>query len=227
MSDVAVVFGASGFLGRAVRESLELGGVGVVGATRGPGPDPTWLSTSEPGWADGLEPGSVTRVVWAQGVNAAGSILDDGPGQLAPLFEANVGYVVTSLRAMLDSGCLAPRARMVILSSVWQRTARPGKLAYVTSKAALEGLIGSLVADLGPMGLSINAVLPGVIDGPMTRAFLSEMSIATLERDTPGGHLVTAAQVASVCSWLTSPASAGVNGQSLIVDGGWERVRHV
>lgn len=227
MSDVALVFGASGFLGREVRTHLEQDGVAVVGVTRGPRPDPTWLSTSEPGWADALEPGTVARVVWVQGMNAAGSILDDGPVQLATLFEANVGYVVTSLRSMLDSGCLAPRARMVIVSSVWQRTARPGKLAYVTSKAALEGLVGSLVADLGPMGWSINAVLPGVIDGPMTRAFLSEESIARLASDTPDRHLVTAAQVAQVCAWLTSPSSAGVNGQSVAVDGGWGGVRHV
>ena len=166
-------------------------------------------------------------MVWAHGVNAEGSIKDSGVDQLQSLFEANVLFIAQTLRTLLDRDVLAPPARLVIVSSVWQNVARDRKLAYVTTKAALAGLVRSLVADLGEAGISVNAVLPGVVDTPMTREFLTLEQIQGLERDTPTGSLVTAEEVASTCAWLSGPQSSGVNGQFVNVDGGWSEVRHV
>ncbi len=227
MTDLAVVFGASGLLGSATCDRLRQDGVSVVPVTRGAGASAEWLSVQDPEWSTALAERSVARVVWAQGMNASGSILEAGPEQLAVLFEANVGYIVSTLRAMLDRDALAPGARLVVVSSIWQEVARPGKLAYVTTKSALAGLVRSLVADLGPQGFAVNAVLPGAVDSPMTRAFLSAESIDELVRSTPQRSLVSAADVASACAWLTSAQSRGVNGQFLTVDGGWSSVRHV
>jgi NAD(P)-dependent dehydrogenase (short-subunit alcohol dehydrogenase family) len=227
VNDVAVVFGASGLLGAATCERLRLDGASVIPVTRGACPSGEWLSVQDEGWAGELPQGAVTRVVWAQGMNASGSILGGGPEQLAELFEANVGFIVSTLRGLLDRDALAPAARLVVVSSIWQETARADKLAYVTTKSALAGLVRSLVADLGPRGVAVNAVLPGAVDSPMTRSFLSADSIAELEHSTPQRSLVSAADVASACAWLTSEQSRGVNGQFLTVDGGWSSVRHV
>jgi NAD(P)-dependent dehydrogenase (short-subunit alcohol dehydrogenase family) len=165
--------------------------------------------------------------VWAQGANAAGSIWDDGPAQMLDLFEANVLYVVDTLKLLLDAAAFAPGARVVVVSSVWQNVARDSKLAYATSKAAVAGLVRSLVADLGPLGISVNAVLPGVVDTPMTRQFLSSEQIQGLEAETPIGRLVSPEEVAQACVWLSSPLSSGISGQFLAVDGGWSGVRRV
>ncbi len=227
MTDRALVFGASGALGSAVCRRLEADQVDVVRVTRQAAQQPGWLSAGQPDWALHLEPRSVKRVVWAHGVNAEGSIKDSGVDQLQSLFEANVLFIAQTLRTLLDRDVLAPPARLVIVSSVWQNVARDRKLAYVTTKAALAGLVRSLVADLGEAGISVNAVLPGVVDTPMTREFLTLEQIQGLERDTPMGSLVTADEVASTCAWLSSPMSAGVNGQFVNVDGGWSEVRHV
>ena len=227
MTDRALVFGASGALGSAVCRRLEADEVEVVRVTRQAAQQPGWLSAGVPDWADSLEARSVNRVVWAHGVNAEGSIKDSGVDQLQSLFEANVLFIAQTLRTLLDRDVLAPPARLVIVSSVWQNVARDRKLAYVTTKAALAGLVRSLVADLGEAGISVNAVLPGVVDTPMTREFLTLEQIQGLERDTPVGSLVTAEEVASTCAWLSSPQSSGVNGQFVSVDGGWSEVRHV
>jgi len=227
MPERAIVFGAAGTIGSAICEQLEADSVTVVRATRSGVEVTGWVCTSHADWPDRLPQQGLSRAVWAQGANAEGSILDAGPDQLHELLEANVEYVVRTVRSLLDARALSTHARLVIVSSVWQKTARANKLAYATSKAAVGGLVRSLAADLGPLGISVNAVLPGPVDGPMTRAFLSPERIERLERSTPLQRLVSANEVARACAWLSSPDSRGVNAEFLTVDGGWSGVRDV
>jgi NAD(P)-dependent dehydrogenase (short-subunit alcohol dehydrogenase family) len=84
-----------------------------------------------------------------------------------------------------------------------------------------------MAIDMAGHGFAINAVLPGVIDTPMTRANLSAEQIARVEAETVGGLLATAQDVARAVSWLVDSQSRGVNGQSIVVDNGWSSVRHV
>jgi 3-oxoacyl-[acyl-carrier protein] reductase len=227
MSDAALVFGASGALGSAIVRRLRQDSVTVIDVSRRSSKGSASISSSVTNWARAIPPQTITRAIWAQGSNAEGSVLDSSVEQLREMFEANVVYVVETLRALLDARALAPTARLVIVSSVWQETARSRKLAYTTSKAAVAGLVRSLVADLGALGHEVNAVLPGVVDTPMTRKFLSMAQIARIERETPTGRLVTPEHVAAACAWLSDAASAGINGQFVTVDGGWSGVRGV
>ena len=80
---------------------------------------------------------------------------------------------------------------------------------------------------MAPSGLSINAVLPGVIDTPMTRANLSAEQIANIEKDSLGGYLANPGNVAQTISWLLSEDSAGLTSQFITVDNGWTINRHV
>lgn len=227
MNERAIVFGASGALGAGVCETLESEGVEVIRATRNRQVATGWLSTADAHWAEGLEARSINRVIWAQGANAEGSIHDQGVAQLEELFEANVMFIARTLETIINRKALTPEARIVIVSSVWQNTARERKLAYVTTKASLAGLVRALAIDLGPDGISVNAVLPGVVDTPMTREFLTEKQIDNLKNETPTGQLVGIEDVARTCVWLSSPSSSGVNGQFICVDGGWSGARYV
>ena len=116
---------------------------------------------------------------------------------------------------------------MVVLSSVWQSLSRTNKFSYSVSKAAVEGLVNSFIADYSAQGYAMNAVLPGIVDSPMTRANLSENQIKKIENETPSQYLVSASNVAKVVSWLSSPDSAGVNGQFIRVDNGWSHIRAI
>ncbi len=227
MTDCAVVFGAGGSLGSAICRHLDADQVKVFRVTRKKFQHPGWLSMTDPKWTDQLQPRAVNRVIWAHGINAEGGILDSGVEQLQTLFEANVLFIAKTLRELLDRDSLARPARLVVVSSVWQYMARDRKLAYATTKSALSGLVRSLVADLGSFDISINAVLPGVVDTPMTREFLTEEQIHRLEGDTPTGNLVKPEEVANLCVWLSSSMSSGVNGQFVSVDGGWSNIRYV
>jgi 3-oxoacyl-[acyl-carrier protein] reductase len=224
--ELGLVFGASGVLGSAVAAKFSEVGIDVLRASRRNGSHAEIVIDGS-NWVSSLQASSVTRVVWAQGRNAAGALGPESPREMVSLFEANVVFVAETLQQLLSVQALHASASLVVVSSVWQHLARSNKLAYTTSKASLGGLVRALAADLGPTGLRINAVLPGVVDSTMTRAFLTEDEMQTIVDGTPNGQLVTADQVADVCLWLTSPQSSGINGQSLTVDGGWSVYRSI
>jgi NAD(P)-dependent dehydrogenase (short-subunit alcohol dehydrogenase family) len=131
------------------------------------------------------------------------------------------------MRYLLSSRLLNPASSLVLVSSVWQDLSRKNKFSYSVSKASLEGLVNSVLADFSENGLRINAVLPGVIDTPMTRANLTDQQIETIENQTPSGKLVSANQLAKVIAWLLSEESLGINGQFINVDNGWSNVRSI
>ncbi len=221
----AIVFGASGVLGAACVSELERSGVRVtVFSHTKIRSDATELDNA---WLHGVPLKSVSQVVWAQGLNVGGGIREAALADVDELFDANVRFIITTLRSLLDGGFLSESCRLVILSSVWQDLARQKKMAYVVSKAAIAGLVRSLVADLGPEGIAVNAVAPGVIDTPMSRANLTGAQFDAFIEATPQGSLCTPVDVARVVRWLASSDSQGVNGVTIRVDGGWGEVRYV
>lgn len=222
----SAVFGASGTLGRAVARRLAGAGQ-VVRLTRSRSADALWTSTSDPHWAEHFCGTQFNRVVWAQGANASGGIAQGASRDLKALFSANVEYIVDTLEALLSVGAVASGSSLCIVSSVWQLVARDSKLAYVTTKAAAGGLVRSLAADLGPQGVRVNAVLPGVVYSPMAQTFLDPQAIEQIAHETPTRRLVTDLEVADVVWWITGPDSTGVHGQSIPVDNGWSVVRRV
>jgi NAD(P)-dependent dehydrogenase (short-subunit alcohol dehydrogenase family) len=73
----------------------------------------------------------------------------------------------------------------------------------------------------------MNAVLPGVVDTPMTRANLDQTQISNIEKQTPTKSLVTSEEVAKAVNWLASAQSSGINGQFIRVDNGWSQIRAI
>ena len=169
----------------------------------------------------------VSAVVWAQGANHSGSIEETTPETWLEIWEANVGFVIKSLQILLKNKTLIPGARLVILGSVWQNVARSNKTAYIASKSALSGLIRGLAVEFGSLEISVNAVLPGIVESQMTRANLSQAQIEKIIGETPGQKLVTADQIANLVTFLVSAESQGINGQSLVADNGWTISRDV
>ena len=141
--------------------------------------------------------------------------------------DANFNYLVKTLNYLLSNDLLNKNARLVALSSVWQEIARSNKTAYISSKAALGGLVRALAVDLGPNGIAINAILPGVTESAMTSRNLSADQISEIKKTTPTGKLVELSQIASVIEFLVSNKSIGINGQSIVVDNGWSQTKNV
>lgn len=166
-----------------------------------------------------------SALVWAQGMNLNDSIHDFNAADHEKMYRANVIYIMQSLHALLDAKLLANSARLCIISSIWQNISRQNKLSYTVSKAALQGLVNSLTIDLGQSGHMVNAVLPGALDTPMTRANLSAAQIQQLEGLTPLKRLSTLDDVCNLTGYLCSSSNTGITGQFIAADGGFSYAR--
>lgn len=229
--DKCLLFGSTGAIGGAIGQRFRQAGIEVWGVSRG-------LSNSSPetvAWDPLDETSAVPRrlteqgpfqaVCWAQGMNLNDSIHDFDPAGHRRMYEANVIYIMASLHALLAAGLLGKRSRLCILSSIWQNISRPNKLSYTVTKSALHGLVLSLVNDLGSDGHLINAVLPGALDTPMTRANLTAEQVVAIERATGYGRLATLEDVANTVHFLCSSSNTGLTGQFIKVDLGFSDVR--
>lgn len=223
----AIVFGANGALGSAICDTLQLHSWNVIRASRSKRQGYE-IDLSKDDWAAEIpDRGGVDALIWAQGINSAGTVISTSQNDLLDSFSANVGFISETLAQLVKANALNAPCRGVVISSIWQNNARSEKFAYMVSKSALQGLVTSVSLDLADIGFSINAVLPGVIDSPMTRSRLSVDQIQSIETDTPGGKLASASDVARAVEFLAGSGSAGINGQFISVDNGWSVNRNV
>ncbi|MFM0700674.1 SDR family NAD(P)-dependent oxidoreductase [Paraburkholderia sediminicola] len=101
-----------------------------------------------------------------------------------------------------------------------------GRLPYVTSKMALIGLTNQLSCDLGPFGITVNVLVPGLTlpgeDAKVTKRFrsLPEHEQKRMTGGTPTGRLATGEDMAHAACFLASPASGHISGEALKVSGG-------
>lgn len=163
----------------------------------------------------------VDAVVWAQGANYSGTFVETDPEIWDAIWDANFDFIVRSSRILLRNDSLNSGSRLVVISSVWEHIAKANKSAYISSKAAIGGLIRALACELGKNSIAINGVLPGVIDSPMTRENLTTEQINSIVEQTPNNQLVTLKSIASIVEFLASNESFGINGQSIVVDHAW------
>ena len=124
--------------------------------------------------------------------------------------------LVTRLLSRLDrDGCI------LAISSLGATHALPQYTAIGASKGALEALIRHFAVELAPRGIRANTLTPGAVATEAWRAIPEgEARLAAAAQRAPSGRLVTAEELALCAQFLCSPAAAGVNGQSLVVDGG-------
>ena len=228
-----LVFGASGAIGASICRHALARGWRVTGVAR-TAPDIAGATTFA---LDPLAPnanltslrdhGPYHAVCWAQGTNINDSIYDLDLARHAEIYNANVTYILITLKALLTQNCFAGPSRLCILSSIWQNLARQTKLSYCISKAALQGLVLSAAADLASEGHLINAVLPGATDTPMTQRNLAPEQMHRLTSATHFNRLPSLTDVASLVCFLCSPENTGVTGQFVAADLGFSGVRLV
>lgn len=122
-------------------------------------------------------------------------------------------------RAVLPDMIRAHSGSIVNISSMWGQTGGSCEVHYSAAKAALIGLTKALAKEVGPAGVRVNCVAPGVIRTEML-AELSRETLNDLEEETPLCRLGTPDDVAAAVSFLVSEGAGFITGQVLAPNGG-------
>ena len=109
---------------------------------------------------------------------------------------------------------------IVNVSSMWGVVGASCEVAYSATKAGVIGLTKGLAKELGPSGIRVNAVAPGMIATEMNRT-LSPEAVEALREETPLGRIGTAEEVADLIAYLASDGASFITGQVILQDGGF------
>jgi 2-keto-3-deoxy-L-fuconate dehydrogenase len=245
-SKVALVTGAGTGIGRAVCVRLAEEGAEVVVTSQTPAHlEETRRLTAEASarepFAIALDVGdsdavdrTVAQVVERYGridvlSNNAGIELVEGPSVLETsdeewdrLFRVNVAGTFYACRAAAPH--MPDGSSIVNMASINSFVAWENDAAYTATKGAVMQFTRALALDLAPRGIRVNAVCPGIIDTPLTEAFLERADDpAALRADyaaaSPLDRMGTAREVANCVLFLASEEASFVTGSALVVDG--------
>ncbi len=109
---------------------------------------------------------------------------------------------------------------IINISSMWGIVGSSCEVHYSTAKAALVGMTKALAKELGPSGIRVNAIAPGLIDTDMNAAVSSE-DAAELVENTPLMRIGTAEDIANIAYFLAGDGSAYVTGAVINASGGY------
>lgn len=126
---------------------------------------------------------------------------------------------------------LSKAASIICISSIAGRLGIPWRTPYVATKWAIVGIAKSLAIELGPDNIRVNALLPGIVEGPRmdgvisARARIEGMDENAMRaeylKSISLGRMVTADDVALMCLFLCSEAGRNVSGQAISIDGNY------
>jgi len=238
MSRVALVTGAATGIGLATADELERRGYTVarnhlpgqhVGGHSAPADvsDPAQVAAMVRGVAERLGP---VEVLVANAAAMVMGAIDEVPeSAFWRVVHTNLTGAFTCIRECLPHMVASGFGRIVSVSSEWGQTGWPRATAYSASKAGLISLTRALARELGPAGITVNAVTPGVIDTPQLEVDAKDAGVPLEQMKeryaaaVPLGRIGSPGEVADAIAHLVSDAAATITGQVLAVNGGTTR----
>jgi meso-butanediol dehydrogenase / (S,S)-butanediol dehydrogenase / diacetyl reductase len=243
---VAIITGAGSGIGLATAKMLHAAGMAIVGVGR----DPAKLATLEAALGDPARlatlPVDITsdnapQAIVACAVDRFGRIdfliNNAGIGSPKPLDETDDEMLDHFLGVMLRAPFrlardviphMAPGSGVVNVTSTFAMIGGKRGGAYSAAKGGLKSLTEHMACEYGPRGIRSNCVAPGVTMTDMVRHRFEDETFKRVNVETtPYPRLAEAEDIASAIAYLCSPGGEMINGQSIVVDGGWTRTKYL
>ena len=241
MNRTAIVTGGAGGIGAAVCQRLARDGVNVVIAFRSSEEKAVQLAEEirkSGGNAEAINAdvsatgdvknlfsrtcetfGSIDVLVCNAGVAAQAVLNDVSDGDYDRLMSVNMGGVFRCCREAVPYMLKNHSGSIINISSMWGSCGASCETNYSASKAAVIGFTKALAKELGPSGIRVNCVAPGVIRTDMLDA-LPPVVLPQLAQETPLGRLGTPEDIAHAVAFLAGEQASFITGQVLTCDGG-------
>ena len=168
--------------------------------------------------------GPITILVNAAGLDGFKRFADITFEKWSRVIDVNLNGVFHCTQSVLPDMVQAGWGRIVNISSSSAQSGQPYMAHYVAAKSAVNGLTKALALELGPAGITVNALPPGFIDTPMLRRAESRHllggTIAEHIERTPVRRVGRPEDLAATCSFLVSEEAGYITGQIIGVNGG-------
>lgn len=164
----------------------------------------------------------VKGFVHAAGIDVVAPLGMIKPEDVQRLVAIHAGFPIQFLGWLGKKNNHAPQASCVLISSLSASEGAKGHVGYAAAKGAVEGMLKAAAAELVAKGVRLNAVILGVVETEMARGWMSKLTpeqLQAITREYPLG-LGEPAAVADAITFLLSPRSRWITGQTLICDGG-------
>ncbi len=119
--------------------------------------------------------------------------------------------------------------KIINIASINGIVAFPERASYCSAKAGVMALTKVLASEWAKYNINVNAIAPGYVETELVNNLASrgKLDIDELKKRTPGGKLTTVEDVAEAATFLASDAAKSINGQTIVIDGGWTAYGYV
>lgn len=164
--------------------------------------------------------GSISTLVNNAGIAEQIMFCDITEEKWDRMFAVDVKGVYNCIQAALPDMIHNKSGRIINISSMWGITGASCEVHYSAAKAAVIGMTKALAKELGPSGITVNAIAPGVISTEMN-GNISEEIMSELKEETPIGRIGTPEDIAETALFLASPQASFITGEVISVNGGF------
>ena len=164
--------------------------------------------------------GRIDCLVNNAGIASISMLADVSLADWENMMATNLTSAFLFARAVMPDMISRKQGRIINITSMWGLVGASCEVAYSAAKAGLIGFTKALAKELGPSGITVNAVAPGVIETPMNNTLDAAIK-ASLADDTPVGRLGKPEEVAASVLFLASDSAAFITGEVLNISGGF------
>ena len=165
------------------------------------------------------ELGTIDVLICNAAISDINLFTDIGEERWEEVIDTNLNGVYYSINYVLPGMISRKQGSIITVSSMWGQVGASCEVAYSAAKAGVIGLTKALAKEVGPSGIRVNSIAPGMIDTEMNKDIDQEI-VKSIEDDTPLCRIGTTDDVVRAMKFLASEESSFVTGQVLGVNGG-------